>query len=37
VLGIISTILGGGMLAIPFAIYFMGFAMSVCMGAFAAT
>jgi hypothetical protein len=35
VLGIISTILGGGMLSIPFALYYSGFVMGVCLAAFA--
>ena len=36
VLGIISTILGGGMIAIPFAIYNAGFALGFVISAFAA-
>jgi len=36
VLGIISTILGGGMIAIPFAIYNAGFALGLAISAFAA-
>ena len=36
VLGIISTILGGGMIAIPFAIYCAGFGLGLCISAFAA-
>ena len=36
VLGIISTILGGGMIAIPFAIYCAGFGLGICILAFAA-
>ena len=35
VLGIFSTILGGGMIAIPFAIYNAGFALGVVISAFA--
>jgi amino acid permease len=35
VLGIISTILGGGMIAIPFAIYNAGFALGIAISAFA--
>ena len=37
VLGIISTILGGGMIAIPFAIYNAGFALGFVISAFAMT
>jgi len=36
VLGIISTILGGGMIAVPFAIYNAGFALGIAISAFAA-
>jgi len=37
VLGIISTILGGGMIAVPFAIYNAGFVLGFVISAFAAT
>lgn len=36
VLGIISTILGGGMVSIPFAIYNSGFILGFIISAFAA-
>jgi len=35
-LGIISTILGGGMIAVPFAIYNAGFALGIGISCFAA-
>jgi len=35
VLGIISTILGGGLLSIPWAIYSMGFVLAFCVSLFA--
>lgn len=36
VLGIVSTILGGGLVAIPFAFYSVGFSLGLCIIAFAA-